>query len=123
MNKMKPESKQHYNPKDVQKYSGKTFLTSSGSKYGITLDGRFTGRPSIEGAKISMIAGVEDGSYLDIRDALDTNSSLKNKLERVIIRDGEEIRPGLRLVISLTEESSKEKGRYGFITSQIKQII
>ena len=113
----------NFNPEDVQKYFGKSFITKSGSVYGLTSKGKFTGRPSIEGAEIMLIAGIEERLYWDVRSCLNTSEpGLKNELDDIIREHGQEIKPGLMLVVSLTPKSVKQKDRYGLITSIVKDI-
>ena len=64
---IKMEEQTIFNPEKVQQYYGRTFITESGSSYGITKEGRFTGRPSIEGAEIMLIAGFKNELYPKFR--------------------------------------------------------
>jgi hypothetical protein len=113
-----------YNPKNIQQYFGKTFVTKSGSKYGISRDGRFTGRPSIEGAEILLIAGVSENNYWNIRQFLDYSfPESKKKLDDLILEKGLEPIPGLHLVVSLKPNAVKETERFGLISSIIEDIV
>lgn len=117
--------KDGFDPTNTQKYFGKKFITKSGSVYGLTLDGKFTGRPSIEGAEIKLIAGIENEFelYWDIISCLNTSKpELKDRLDDLIREHGQKPKLGLRLVVSLTPEAAKQKDRYGMITSPIKNI-
>jgi len=112
-----------FNPADVKKYFGKNFLTESGSLYGITDDGRIRGRPSIEEAEVMLIAGIPPVFYWEVRSCLDTSDpELKDQLDDLIRRRGQEIKPGLHLVVSLKPEYVKQKDRYGIITLPVKEI-
>ena len=114
------ELKPKYDPANVRNYFGKLFITENGSHYGITKNGKFTGRPSIEGADIKLIAGLSEELYHDARSCL--NHSLKS-IERLILKNGQEIKPRLLLVASLTNEYAEERKRGGIVTSPIKEIV
>ncbi len=113
-----------FNPYDVQNYFGKTFITESGSSYGLTKEGKFTGRKNIEGTEIMLIAGVNPDikSYYQVVNCLNPSIS-KKRLDNLIEDKGKEVEVGLRLVLSLTPKSAKQKGLHGLITSPIKEII
>lgn len=112
-----------FDPSNVKKYYGKIFVTESGSHYGLTKDGKFTGRVSIEGAEIMLIAGIESKLHYSIVDCLDTSDpELKIKLDNLIREHGKEPVKGLDLVVSLAPKSVKQKNRYGLITSTIVSV-
>lgn len=112
-----------FNPQDVQRYYGKTFVTESGSEYGLTQDGKFTGRPSIEGSEVTLIAGIKEEYSFSVLSCLDASMpELKKRLDSLILEEGEKIKPGLRLVVSLTPESIEKTNRHGMITSTISKI-
>ena len=110
----------------IENYKGKVFTIKSDSHYSINPDGTFSGRPSIEGAKIQYMAGIEDDPALlrYFKICLDTsNPELRDKLDELILRHGQEIKPGLRIVASLTPSAAKEKERHGIITTRVKPPI
>ena len=119
-----PENPYNYNPADIQRYCGTNFITKSGSHYGITEDGKFTGRPSIDGADVMLVAGVEPPYWGYIARCLSAseNPELKRELDDLIYSFGQGVRPGLHLVVSLTPEFVERKGRFGIITSPIASI-
>ena len=108
-----------YDPTNIQQYYGKTFVTRS-SRYRITEDGRFSGRPSIEGARIDLIAGV---GPVEERRIKNPGGISKERLDSLIMEHGVEPSKGLYLAISLAAEDAKEKNRTGLVTSLIKDII
>ena len=113
----------NFDPSNVRKYYRKTFTTRSGSHYGLSEYGKFTGIPSIEGADIMLIAGVENELYHDVISCLDTSEpKLKTRLDNLIREHGKEPIIGLHLVVSLTPESIQQKNPYGMITSPITSI-
>jgi len=110
---------------DVMNYRGKAFVTEHESHYAISTDGEFKGRPSIDGAKVKLLAGVEEDPDLlkYFVNCLDTSRpELRDRLDELIRMHGQELKPGLCLVASLTPEAAKEKGRHGIITSRVKAI-
>jgi hypothetical protein len=110
---------------DVVNYRGKAFVTEHKSHYAINANGEFKGRPSIDGAKVKLLAGVEEDPFLlkCFINCLDTSRpELRDRLDELIRMHGQELKPGLYLVASLTPEAAKEKGRHGIITSRITSV-
>jgi hypothetical protein len=110
---------------DIMNYCGKAFVTEHESHYAISTDGKFKGRPSIDGAKVKLLAGVEEDQFLlnYFISCLDTSRpELRDRLDELIRMHGQELKPGLCLVASLTPEAAKEKGRHGIITSRITSV-
>ena len=116
---------------DIVNYRGKAFVTDHESHYAINANGEFKGRPSIDGAKVKLLAGVEEDPYLlkFFINCLDTSRpELRDRLDELIrmhgqeLKPGRELKPGLCLVASLTPEAAKEKGRHGIITSRITSV-
>ena len=104
---------------DVKNHLGKTYVTQN-SKYQINDNGEFKGRPSIEGAQISMAAGIDESVMSAFLFCLDANyDRAMGMFDELIHQYGQEPRPGLRLIASLTPEARKEKHRVGIITSPI----
>ena len=56
---------EEYDPRNTRKYAGKTFVTRNESEYSVTEDGRISGRRSLEGAKIELLAGLKEEFYWD----------------------------------------------------------
>ena len=107
----------------VGKYLGKSFITRHNSHYSISSKGKFKGRPSIEGAEVMYIAGLEERLYRQAVNYLDiTNPENKKGLDRLIKEYGQEIKPGLLVVVSLTPRYVLKKGRHGIVTSPVKEI-
>lgn len=118
-----PTERGGFDPADIKKYHGYTFITRN-SSYKITPDGRITGRESTEGAKIKLITGAEDRLYPHVMHCLSrSRPELRDELDELIRENAQKVKEGLRLVISLTPKSAKEKDRNGMITSHIKKII
>ena len=118
-----------YDPANFSEFYGKTFVTGSGSRYTITQDGRISGRPSIEGAEIEYIAGIEEDKAFKMKfrvrqEIVDGNnmSGVKNSIDTMIKEYGQKPREGFYLAVSLTNESAREKNRWGFVTSHIEDI-
>jgi len=110
---------------DIMNYRGKAFVTEHESHYTINTNGEFKGRPSIDGAKVKLLAGVEEDPFLlkCFIDCLDTSRpELRDRLDELIRMHGQELKPGLCLVASLTPEAAKEKGRHGIITSRVTSV-
>jgi len=104
-------------------YANNTFRTMN-HEYTILRNGTFHGRESIEGAKIQYIAGIsKDAAALCIACLDPKFPKLRDELDSLILEYGEELKPGLHLVASLTPESAKEKGRHGIITSSVQNIL
>lgn len=119
-----PKADPQYDPSDVELYRGKTFIAGNGKEYRITPEGKFSGRESIEGAEVMLIAGINKQIYMVAAACLTPKENKKAKayLDEIIFKYGQEPREGLGLVISLTPASSKEKQRNGMIIPSIKKI-
>ena len=107
------------------KQAGKVFTTYNDSHYSISPFGEFMGRPSIEGAKVNLLAGIDDDPFLIkyfVRCLDSSKPELRDKLDELILEHGKEPKEGLVLVASLTPEAAQEKGRHGIITSPIDKI-
>lgn len=113
-----------FDPSNIQKYYGKSFFTRSGSIYTITVDGKFSGRPSIEGGHVELIASVPAQylSELDRLQSLPVSLESKTMYDLVIKNLGLEVQKGLALVVSLTEQSMLDKMTLGIITSNLTEI-
>jgi hypothetical protein len=117
---------QEFDAAHVARYHGKKFTTSHDHTYGITEDGRFTGRPSIEGAKVLLIAGVEDSRWWACNELLgsegDRTEEGKQKFDNWIRTYGRDPEIGLSLVIAVTAEDFKAHDRYGLLTTEVVKI-
>lgn len=124
MEKSTSDTDKVYNPKNINSYHGTVFRTVHDSEYFITEDGKIKGRPSIDGAEIMLIAGLPIEFYDEIRFYMnDSSSNAKKCLEELMKEHGQEPKPGLMLVISLTPEDTCNKQRYGMMTSPVERII
>ncbi len=118
------ESYQENSAVKIENYLGKVFTTTN-SNYSISQRGEFTGRPSIEGAKVQLMAGIEEDPKLlkYFYRCLDTsNPKLRDTLDDLILRHGQEVKKGLRIVASLTPSAAQEKERHGIITTPVDDI-
>jgi hypothetical protein len=119
------ESYQENRAVKIENYLGKVFTTKSNSNYSISQRGEFAGRPSIEGAKVQLMAGIEEDPNLlkYFYRCLDSSDpKLRDKLDELILRHGQEIKPGLCIVASLTPSAAKDKERHGIVTTSVKAI-
>jgi hypothetical protein len=108
-----------------EKQAGKVFTTYSDSHYSISPTGAFIGRRSIEGAKVKLMAGIDNDPFLIryFERCLDASTpKLRDKLDELILEHGQELKEGLVMVVSLTPEAAQEKGRHGIITTPVKKI-
>ena len=129
-----------YDPRNVEQYRGTTFVTDRKSRYGITADGKFTGRPSIEGAEVQLIAGMDKETSEAARSLLGVNlpapvsdetqifalegpaTDRKADLDALIMKFGKRPRKGLYLVVSVTYDSVEVTRRNGLVSSRIDHI-
>jgi hypothetical protein len=117
------EQKVDKSPVDLENYLGTVYVTKNNSKYEITDEGEFKGRPSIEGAKISMAAGIDESVMSDFLFCMSADyDKAMEEFDYFVQKYGQKLRPGLRLVASLTPEARREKHRVGIITSPISSI-
>ena len=111
-----------FDPADIKKYHGYTFITEH-SSYGVTMEGTFTGRESLDGGKIKLISGLKKHLYPYAKRYLSKpGPEMKRKLDSLIRNNAHEVEEGSLLVVSLTPESAEKKGRNGIVTSLIKKI-
>jgi len=122
--------KRGYDPRQPERYFGKGFTTKKGSYYSIERYGHINkyGRvleKHIRGAKVGLVAGVEDNMdlYADFAKYINMQARGKRGLDRLILKHGQKVKPGFRLVISLSREHTKIINRCGFITSPIVKIM
>ena len=109
----------------AERNAGHVYITRSNSHYAVSQDGEFMGRPSIEGAKVKFMAGIDDDPFLIryFERCLDASTpQLRDRLDELILKHGQELKEGLVLVASLTPEAAKEKGRHGIITTPVRKI-
>lgn len=100
-------------------YAGKTFFTGK-SIYSIDQDLAFHGRPSIEGAQINKIAGIDPEYKMEI--SMYLGSKNYGQLNELIDLKGEEAKEGLLLVLTLTSDEMIKRSRIGFVSSEIQRI-
>ncbi|MBW3001316.1 hypothetical protein KY341_05555, partial [Candidatus Woesearchaeota archaeon] len=71
-------------PVHVKYYLGSSFITQHNT-YKISKKGKFKGRPSIEGAQVDHIGGLEEKYYEAALDCLDiTRPELREQLDQLI---------------------------------------
>ena len=111
-----------YDPANIQQYFGTEFVTAN-STYYIDTKGKFRGRPSINGRTINLIAGIDHKYFQKVVNCFYTpEPELTKELETIIKQEGQEVKPGLHLVISLKPDYTSLSNKTGFITSLIKKI-
>lgn len=107
----------------VKNSLGTTYNTAH-SVYSIDNEGRFHGRPSLEGAQVE---GVTGGEVSHVHASIFFNSGgyagAKDFFLKFLSAHPTRPSPGDNLFILLTEESARKTGRVGFISSPIKAII
>ncbi len=114
-----------YNPKDIQRYSGRTFVFRTNPGYmlhGKRLIVVAKRRPDLNGNEVSMITGIKPKLCKKVMKHLDASKYKSNwSLEKIMVEEGEqpEADKGLWLLISF----KKPKTRYGLlIPEEIKGI-
>lgn len=116
-------SNNEFNPESVEPYYGKTFVTRKGTSYTITIEGRLTGRRSIEGARVSMIAGIPRAHYIEVRECLSmSREETDTILEDNFRKYGVPVQKGLHLAVKLHTEDARRLNRRGLVTSEILEI-
>ena len=115
----KRKDEQEFDPGNIFPYLGTAFLTEHG-EYRVSREGRVCGRESIEGAQVSLIAGIRTEDYAEAKS--DLESDLKPAFDRLILRKGVKPEKGLHLAISLTDEEAERCGRNGIVTSVLQEI-
>lgn len=114
-----------FNSANILQYYNYTFITENKSNYHITNEGLITGKEGINGAGIKLIAGID----LEYRDFVITylnyklNPQAKTNLDELIRNGGQEIKPGLCILLSFIDESSQQLEKNGLITSPVREII
>ena len=114
-----------YDPRRIEAYYGKTFVTNSGSAYTITEDGRIMGKPCVEGAKVEILAGIPVGDdlYREIMVGMfPEDTKCKDKLREIIEKNGRPPVKGLRLLICISDEDTKRTKMNGFLTPVITKV-
>ncbi|HLC55568.1 MAG TPA: hypothetical protein VJJ75_03470 [Candidatus Nanoarchaeia archaeon] len=104
-----------FDPAEVQQYHGKTFVLHSGARYSIDNEGKFHGRPSLEGLNITLLAGLLTGhTGAMIGCFYDDNIGRgKEHLDQIVKAHGVPIAPGLAFVACISTEDMKKTGRLG----------
>ena len=121
MHNLSTKGTDQFDPTNVEMYHGRTFVTESGSEYKITEDGKISGRESIEGAEVYLVAGLPDEWQLPAKLCLNYEMP-KSKLVDIVLTHGEKAKEGQALAIVLSDKSTLETKRYGLITTKIKTI-
>jgi len=139
-----------FNPRDLERYAGRTFVDEKDRTYRLSSDGRFTGGNATNGAKIELIAGLTDefrwlranallnrdpesiytfAGFDHVFDSLSSPNALltiahntKSELDELIDKYGRPIKPGCRIVVSLAKEEIDRTNRIGFLSGIIKKI-
>lgn len=110
--------KDAFNPSDISRYYGKTFVITNKSEYRITEKGTIEGRESIEGANLSLIAGIKPELYDNFVQLLGDRQAY----ESLIRKHAEEPSEGKLLILSLTKESAERTKRNGLVTRPLESI-
>jgi len=128
-----------YDPTNVSAYYGTCFITKYGSGYILFEDGTFTeepikekvtgrlvDRPYPKGVEIEMITGVPPGYdlYKKIMMSFFTehNPKAKRDLKKIVTKEGTEPVRGLRLLVCLTDEDTRQTGKNGILTPELAKI-
>ncbi len=119
-----------FDPENIEEYHNTIFKTVRDSFYTITSDGRISGRPSIEGAKIELIGGIDPYIYYYLHHDLGwccrpEKLMSMGELTTLICNIGQKIEEGLLMALTIFTEDP-ETGmvypRIGMITSPIDKI-
>lgn len=111
-------------------YIGRSFLTKSGHKYSLDENFRFHGRESMEGAKVSRIAGIpfslRSGFSLALGEGLEQADSFLLEHGNLItidkIIESFKIGDPLCLALTLDKEEVVKYGRIGFVSSPVVKL-
>jgi len=121
-----------YDPKDVMQYAGKKFSTANNSRYEFDDEGTFIGitnfrennelkrRNCFVESGIESIAGISMDHYDAAKEYILTNDL--NKLNKLIQNEGQEMKEGLSLVLSLEHYEAELLDIVGYITPKIEEI-
>lgn len=115
-----------YNPRKFEEYIGKKFVTKSGSVYLVDKNGILYKNQENKNIKVSMLAGIKDEKELNIQIYYlsgFTGPENRKALEKLIKRHGKRPEQGLRLILSLTEESAEKLGRNAYHTTTLTEIL
>ena len=117
-----------HNPSLIKPHIGKTYVTlnpdvidAEEHRYSIDYEGRFHGRPSLEGLKVESVAGMEPDLHEKALDEIHKNGFRQWDF---FIRENGKNPPmkGLCLVASLISNNSKQS-RLGIFSSPIQKIF
>jgi hypothetical protein len=119
-----------YDPHDMSAWEGKTFFTEN-SEYSVR-DGKFCGRKSLDGAKVSYVTCVSDDTWGEIRAALirarleegveTYTPELKKKFDEIALRNPRAPQKGLSIVVGIDDLDAKRVERVGIATSRLVEI-
>src|SRR3989344_3487617 len=107
-----------YDPQYLIPHLGKYFTTVSGSKYGITWEGTFTGRPNIEGCEVQCLVGLEGHLFEEVLQSLESMPIDRREryLTETLQKYGQEPEQGLRMMVGFAPQSKKD---FYFVTSEL----
>lgn len=119
-----------FDPENIREYTNRVFKTVHDSRYLVTPDERISGRPSIEGAKIELIGGIDPYMYYQLYHDLGwccrpEKFMTRGELTTLIRNLGQKIEEGLILTLTIfpeDPETGKIYPRIGMITSPIDKI-
>lgn len=119
-----------FDPESIEEYHSHVFKTVNDSYYSITPDGRISGRPSIEGAKIELIGGIDPEIYYQLYHDLGwccrpEKLMTMGELTTLIRNLGQKIEEGLVMALTIfpeDPETGKIYPRIGMITSPIDKM-
>jgi hypothetical protein len=117
-------------PEDVARYHNTVFRTMHNSIYSVDSDGRISGRPSIEGARIELIGGIDPAIfellYHEMGWCCRPGIMSRGELDTLIREFGQKVEEGLRLAITIVREdpeTGKFYSRIGMTTSPIERMV
>lgn len=112
---------QKYNPTNISPYLGKQFSTVNGTVYEIDKNGIFTGRKSLDGARVIGIAALSQKEKYAIAPLLNLKDI--NPFLDALKEYGSKPARGLPLAIVINQDDANKRIRIGLLTSSIESIV
>jgi len=107
-----------FDPSNITPYLGKSFITKN-SRYNVIAEGKISGKTSLNGANIMMIAGIKPEDRGELLGAFHHS---KETYDRVFKEKASPPEIGKSLAISLTPEDANERCSSGLVSSVIERI-